>query len=81
MIEVLECGSDLRFVKDEENPSKVGMIINEGYKPPFCGRGSNLGAPPNLWIRVKGWVGLYGCEGKEAVSRVVKSQLSRVVES
>ena len=48
MIEVLEYGSDLRFVGDEKDPGKAGMVINEGHKPQFSRRDSNLGWSPNI---------------------------------
>ena len=48
MIEVLEYGGDLEFVGDEENPSKIGMLINEGNKSPIFRGGSDLGWSPNI---------------------------------
>ena len=35
VIEVLENRGNLKFVGDKVDPSKMGMIINESYKPPF----------------------------------------------
>ena len=62
-----KCGGDFGFVDDEENPSEAGVIINEGNKQPFIRGDNDFGRshPTLVWTRVKGWVDLYGCEGKE----------------
>ena len=57
MIEVLKCGSDSRFVGDKENPSTMGMVINQGHKPSFSRRGSHLRWFPNIAMN-KSEVGL-----------------------
>ena len=35
VIEVLENRGNFKFIGDKLVPSKMGMIINESYKPPF----------------------------------------------
>ena len=67
MIEIPKCRGNLESVGDKKNPSKTDMVIDEGHKPHHFPREVvTLDDPQtSLWIKVKGWVGLYGCEGKE----------------
>ena len=42
------------------------MVINEGHKPLFSRRVSDLGRSPNITVdNSERLVGLYGCEGNE----------------
>lgn len=48
VIKVPKYGSDLRFVRDEKDPGKTGMVINVGHKLPFPKSGCNLRRSQNI---------------------------------
>ena len=48
VIEVLKNRGNLIFICDKEDPGKMGMIINKGYKPLLPGGCSDFGWTPNV---------------------------------
>ena len=65
MIEILKCGGNFGFVGDQENSSKMSMVINKGHKTSFPRGGSDLGWSPNIAMdksKRSSW--LIGLQGK-----------------
>ena len=65
-VKLLKDGWDLRFISEEENPSKASVIIDEGHKQALTWRCGNTRGTPNIimdkgerlrgfiWLRQKG---------------------------